>query len=211
MAVRNGENIEEIRIVLGLLESVQRDKTQTNRRLASDLGIALGLANAYLRRCVKKGFIKVKRTPASRYAYFVTPKGFSEKSRLTARYLTHAFSFFRQARNECGQQLREAERRGWKQVALAGQSDLAEIAMICAREYHVEISAIVDRNGGSFFGIPVRTGFDGLDTIVDALMVTDLQRPQNIYENARTVFGNDRILLPKLLKIIRDAEAPASS
>ena len=49
---------DNARIVLGLLESVERDGAQSQRKLASDLGIALGLVNAYLKRCVKKGLLE---------------------------------------------------------------------------------------------------------------------------------------------------------
>jgi Winged helix-turn-helix DNA-binding len=47
---------EETRLLLGLLESVERGEVKSQRRLASELGIALGLVNAYLKRCMRKGF-----------------------------------------------------------------------------------------------------------------------------------------------------------
>ena len=75
--------VEEARIMLSLLESVERDGEQTQRRLASELGVALGLINAYLKRCVTKGLMKVSEAPARRYAYYLTPQGFAEKARLT--------------------------------------------------------------------------------------------------------------------------------
>src|SRR5207253_7334046 len=80
-------------IVLGLLTSIERDSGVTQRKLAGDLGIALGLANAYLRRCVRKGLVKVSQVPLNRYAYYLTPQGFAEKSRLTAEYLATSFNF----------------------------------------------------------------------------------------------------------------------
>ena len=57
-------------IVLRLLSSIERDSAITQRKLAGHLGIALGLANAYLRRCVRKGFVKATRVPLNRYAYY---------------------------------------------------------------------------------------------------------------------------------------------
>src|ERR1700691_1036610 len=99
---RNDEP-DNAKIVLGLLESVERDGAQSQRKLASDLGIALGLVNAYLKRCVKKGLVKIGQTPPRRYAYYLTPHGFAEKSRLTVEYLGYSFSFFRQARAECAE------------------------------------------------------------------------------------------------------------
>ena len=91
----------EVEITLGLLNAIERDSRLTQRTLANELGIALGLANTYLRRCAKKGFIKVSQAPAKRYAYYLTPQGFAEKSRLTARYLTQSFNLFRHARTQC--------------------------------------------------------------------------------------------------------------
>jgi DNA-binding MarR family transcriptional regulator len=57
---------EDTLILLNLLNSVERDGGQSQRRLASELGIALGLVNAYLRRCVKKGLVKATAAPARR-------------------------------------------------------------------------------------------------------------------------------------------------
>ena len=66
-ATQGDEGPDNSRIVLGLLHSVERDGGQSQRRLGSELGIALGLVNAYLKRCVKKGLIKVGHAPARRY------------------------------------------------------------------------------------------------------------------------------------------------
>src|SRR4029079_13129242 len=115
------------RILLGLLESVERDGGQSQRRIASDLGIALGLVNAYLKRCVKKGLVKVSEAPTRRYAYYLTPRGFAEKSRLTVEYLSSSFSFFRQARADCMQVFATAKSRGYENLVLCGRSDLAEV------------------------------------------------------------------------------------
>src|ERR1700687_3298138 len=118
---------EKTRIMLGLLESVERGGEQSQRRLAAELGIALGLVNAYLKRCIKKGLVKVSVAPARRYAYYLTPHGFAEKSRLTVEYLGFSFSFFRQARAECAEIFAVARSCGFQRVVVAGVSDLAEI------------------------------------------------------------------------------------
>src|ERR1700756_4728730 len=134
---------EDDRIVLNLLNSVD-DGAQSQRRIAEDLGIALGLVNAYLKRCVKKGLVKVSEAPARRYAYYLTPQGFAEKSRLTVEYLSLSFSFFRQARADCAKTLALAHENGWSRIALAGISDLAEIAVICAFERGIAIVGVVE-------------------------------------------------------------------
>src|SRR5882757_9997569 len=99
------ESGDENRIILSLLNSVE-DGATSQRRIAAELGIALGLVNAYVKRCVKKGLVKVSEAPARRYAYYLTPQGFAEKSRLTAEYLKVSFGFFRQAKNDCSELLK---------------------------------------------------------------------------------------------------------
>ena len=108
------EEFEKARIMLGLLESVERDAGQTQRRLAAELGIALGLVNAYLKRCIKKGLVKVSEAPARRYGYYLTPQGFAEKSRLTVDYLSYSFSLFRSARTDYANVMNAARTRGLK-------------------------------------------------------------------------------------------------
>lgn len=195
------EDAEKARIILGLLESVERDGGQSQRRLASELGIALGLVNAYLKRCVKKGLVKVAQAPARRYAYYLTPQGFAEKSRLTVEYLSYSFSFFRRARADCAEVLGSAKARGWTRVVIAGVSDLAEITQICALETGIRIVAAVDRDASArtFVGLPVLASFDDLAASVDGAVVTDMRNAPATFAAAAECFGADRVLAPKLL------------
>jgi DNA-binding MarR family transcriptional regulator len=195
------DEAERSRIVLGLLESVERDGGTSQRRLAAELGIALGLVNAYLRRCVKKGLVKVAHAPARRYAYYLTPQGFAEKSRLTVEYLSYSFSFFRSARADCAAALAQASAHGWRRVALAGMSDLAEISTICALESGVGIVAVVDPAAevSRFIGLPVVASFADLPEPCDAVLITDLRDPVTTLAAARKHFGDDRVLVPDLL------------
>ena len=201
------------KILLGLLESVERDGGQSQRRLASELGIALGLVNAYLKRCIKKGLVKVSEVPRRRYAYYLTPQGFAEKSRLTIEYLTSSFSFFRQARADCASTLALAHEKGWSRIALAGRSDLAEIAVICAFERAITIVAVVDREASvtAFMGAPVVASFDALPGAVDAILVTDLRTAHETFAAAAAHVGRDRVLAPSLLGIRTDAAEEVAS
>src|SRR5258706_13035989 len=93
-------DVEQTRIVLGLLESVERGGEQSQRRLASELGVALGLVNAYLKRCINKGLVKGSEAPARRYAYYLTPPGLTEKSRPTGEKSPASLSPFRQTKRD---------------------------------------------------------------------------------------------------------------
>src|ERR1700721_1645134 len=167
---------ENERIVLGVLSSVETDGARSQRRMAAELGIALGLVNAYLKRCVKKGLVKVNDAPARRYAYYLTPQGFAEKSRLTVEYLSSSFSFFRQAKADCTQVFQLAREQNFQNLVLCGKSDLAEIAILSAVDCGVSIVAIVDQSADEvlFVGKQVVSGYDRLTVLFDAVVITDV-------------------------------------
>lgn len=188
-------------IILEILKSVEEDGGRSQRRLAAELGIALGLVNAYLKRCVNKGLVKVQNVPARRYAYYLTPQGFAEKSRLTVSYLASSFSFFREAKADCLRMFDEGSSRGFKSVVLVGRSDLAEVAAICAIERQIEIVACVDARcpPGHFVGVPVVTCFEDVTKDFDAVAITDVEDSYGSLQYARSHFDADRILIPRLL------------
>jgi hypothetical protein len=194
---------EKTRIMLGLLESVQRGDAHSQRRLASELGIALGLVNAYLKRCINKGLVKVGEAPAKRYAYYLTPGGFAEKSRLTVEYLSYSFSLFRQAKTDCMVVLKAASADGVRRIAILGMSDLTEIAAICALDCGITIVAVIDGQSelSSVVGVPVRAGFDEIGGEVDAIFVTDMKDTFAAIDAATSRFGAERVLVPAMLDV----------
>ncbi|HEX5425730.1 MAG TPA: winged helix-turn-helix transcriptional regulator [Candidatus Acidoferrales bacterium] len=198
-----GDKAETSRIMLGVLDAVEQDRVQSQRRLASELGIALGLTNAYLKRCVKKGLVKVRQAPARRYAYYLTPQGFAEKSRLTVEYLSYSFGFFRQAKTDCSELFNLAKGHGVRSVLLIGQSDLAEIAALCAMEHGVKIVGIVQKGAAKpeFIGLPVFADFEAVMESFDAVLIADLLKPRETCETAVDRFGVERVLVPALLRV----------
>jgi DNA-binding MarR family transcriptional regulator len=197
--------------MLGLLSAVERDSAVTQRHIARELGIALGLANAYLRRCAKKGLIKIRQAPLNRYAYYLTPRGFAEKSRLTAEYLSISLDFFRRARRDCAALLEACAARGWRRVALVGAGELAEITVLGAAETGVDIVAVIDGGGSkSCAGRPVVPNLAAAsavgETPLDAVIVTDMRAPQARFEEmlaegARYGIAPACVLAPELLRI----------
>jgi DNA-binding MarR family transcriptional regulator len=201
----------ETEITLGLLNAVHDNSAVTQRSVARELGIALGLANAYLKRCVKKGLIKVRQVPPNRYAYYLTPQGFAEKSRLTAEYLSYSFTFFRRARSQCEELFADCAEHGRRRVALAGASELAEIATLVAREFDIDLVAVLDGDqaGGAFHGVPVLPRDAALPP-VDAVIVTDLAQAQRTFDTLSRRLPNTPILAPKMLRVARDAAEEAA-
>jgi DNA-binding MarR family transcriptional regulator len=200
------------RIILGLLTSVEADGSRSQRRIAADLGVALGLVNAYLKRAVKKGLVKVGQAPARRYAYYLTPQGFSEKSRLTIEYLSSSFSLFRRAKEEYCKIFDRAHALGFERIVLAGKSDLCEIAILCAVESPISIVAVVDSDdtASRFVGVNVVRSYAEIAVPFDAVVVTHLTRAKSAFDQAIDAFGAERVLAPDLLGVRPSKEQGAT-
>ena len=83
---------------LKLLEAVEEDSRVTQRSLATKLGIALGLTNIYLKRLVRKGYIKCVNVQSNRISYLITPRGIAEKARLTYEFMDYSLHLYGEVR-----------------------------------------------------------------------------------------------------------------
>jgi len=197
----NTKNREES-LTLEILESIDGQSDLTQRHLANRLGVALGLANSYLKRCARKGLIKIEQAPANRYLYYLTPRGFAEKSRLTAEYLSISFDFYRRAGVSCTQVFNECHHRHYQTVLLCGVSELAEIASLRAKEQGIKIAGILDTEATvkEFIGIPVWTSLDDIKGF-DACVITGLNSLSELLVYVEKFIEKDRIFIPDILGI----------
>ena len=187
-------------VTLEILEAIEARSDVTQRHLARRTGTALGLTNSYLKRCVRKGLVKIHQAPANRYLYYLTPKGFAEKSRLTAHYLSISFAFYRKAGDSCRDAFQRCEKHGWDRAVLCGVSDLAEIASLRALEHGVEIAGIYDPKHARdrFLDREVIAAMDVCEPF-DVCVLTDLVDPQATYADLLGQVSVERIVVPNIL------------
>lgn len=193
-----------------LLDAIGASDEHTQRSLAGRLDIALGLANALLKRCVSKGLIKIQAAPARRYAYYLTPKGFAEKSRLVAEYLTVSLSFFRRARAQYEDAFVKAAAGGVQRIAIAGSGELAEIALLSASAAGLSVVAVIapGRNEAEFHGRVVCADLQAaLDMGAELVAIADTEAPQAVYDSFCKELPAEQLVAPALLHVTRAAEA----
>ncbi len=202
MNTKLNQETKDDQLTLNILDAIERQSDLSQRRLAGDLGIALGLANSYLKRCIRKGMVKVSAIPSNRYLYYLTPKGFSEKTRLTAEYLSASFNFYRQAGDSCQRIFEECESQGIEDLLFCGRSELAEIAFLKAMEFNINIVGVyVNENSkhDSFYPKPVWSDFDQVDHY-QGLLITDLNDPENFYRELSEFCAEEIIFVPDILR-----------
>jgi DNA-binding MarR family transcriptional regulator len=149
---------DELR-TLKLLEAVDSREPPTQRELARDLNISLGLVNAFVKRLAKKGYFKITHIPKNRVKYLLTPKGALEKSRLTYRYIRYSVGFYREIREMLIALFSRLEQEGVGRIALCGCGEVAELAHLFLQNTSIKLGGVFDQkpDGKKFFGHRVRS------------------------------------------------------
>lgn len=169
---------------LQILSALSDNIAVTQRDLSSGLGIALGLVNSYIKNLIRKGYITVKSIPPRRYAYYLTPKGFSEKTRLTYHLLQDYTRIYRQARANLRNLFSELQANGARKVVFAGADEVAEIAYLTLQETDIELSGVVDveRAGKKFLGREIVSVQDIASLRYDSVVITSYVKREKIYK-----------------------------
>jgi DNA-binding MarR family transcriptional regulator len=194
---------------LDVLSAIERGEVVTQMALTKRIGISIGLVNSLLKRGIRKGYVKAHQVPYRRYAYYLTPSGFTEKSRLVAEYLDTSLRFYRTARTAYADLMASARRAGMRRIVLVGRGELAEIAVLAAWGEGIKLQAILDweANDDRFCGLKVVPSLDEAGPI-EAAVVTESRRPQQTYNELRKHLPDEKVLAPELLKITRGRQPP---
>lgn len=180
---QKNESKEDLRS-LQLLDEISRNENVTQRDLSRNLGIALGLTNSYLKNLVSKGCVTVSGIPKKRYSYYLTSKGFREKTRLTYEHLRNFTNLYRFARKDFRSLFAHLERRGIKKVAFCGVDEVAEIAYLSLKEVSLELVAVTDDSkvGKRFFDLTVSSIKDMQTKEPELVVITSFQMGDELTE-----------------------------
>jgi hypothetical protein len=93
-------------------------------------------------------------------------------------------------------------------VALYGLGDLTEIFTLSARDFSIELVAVINGKSGvtKYAGLPVVNDPSELKN-VDAVIICDIINPQAAYDKACWTFPPERILVPNFLGISKKSGA----
>ena len=87
-----------------LIRKISKDSNLSQRDMADELGMSLGKINYCLNSLKKKGLVKIKNFQRSknkmRYLYVLTPKGISEKTRITLRFMKQKMKEYDELKKE---------------------------------------------------------------------------------------------------------------
>jgi len=138
---------------LNLLEQIEDDPDVSQATLASQLGVAVGTVNWYLKRLIAKGYVKVKRAQRRKLRYIITPEGLAFRAHLAINYIETSMRLYRKTRQRVRELLIQARQAGYSQVQIDGDGDIADICRLTCLEQGVRVSE--SERDGSEDKIPV--------------------------------------------------------
>ena len=88
-----------------------------------------------------------------------------------------------------------------ERIVLAGRSDLCEIAILCAVDRPITIVAVVDPDAdvSRFVNVDVVRCYADVAEAFDGVIVTDLTRAKDVFDDAIATYGAQKVLAPDLL------------
>ncbi len=171
----------EARHELDLLEALSEDAHATQRGLSAKVGIALGLTNLYLKRLVRKGYVKCVNAKSNRLIYLVTPAGIAEKTRLTYEFMEYSLRLYADARSRVRTVLEPLARRHRIRVAIYGTGEAAELTCVCLKELGVvPVAVFGDDGAATVFDFQVRQIADHPTVTFDAMIVATFENPAQL-------------------------------
>ena len=190
------KNFEE----LNFFKAIENAEEKTQKTISSEISVSIGFVNTLIKRFLKKGAIKIKQAPYKRFIYYLTPKGFAQKSKLVNEYISDSLDFFRKTRKEFNLLF---ETNKAKSFIFYGVSDICEIAILSANYNKKKIAYIIDPNykKKKFFGVRILKKIPEKNKY--KIVITSYLNAQETFFELRKKIGNEDILTIDSLHISR--------
>jgi len=147
--------------------AIEEGRPISQRTLARELDVALGLANLLVRRLVSKGFIKITGIQRNRVRYLMTPAGVAEKARISREYIANTVRLYTETRDRIRSSFARLsaewpdENGGGKPVVFFGAGEVAEIGFVSLQGTDLRLVGVIDDHvRRPFFGLQVHSPAD---------------------------------------------------
>ena len=184
---------------LRLLEELERNPIVSQRELSHKFGIALGLTNACLKRMARKGLIRIRGLNHRKIGYYLTPKGFTEKAKLSFHLISYIVQHYSELKKIIGQRLLEMQSDGLQRIAFYGVSDEMEVAYVTLQGVNLKLVGIVDDDekmtSRIIFGYEIEPVSRVQELKPDGILITSLTENEQKRERLKGIFKQNSICI----------------
>jgi len=142
-----------------LLQAIASGERLTQRSLARQMGVAVGLTNLLIRRLVGKGYVRIANMGAKHVRYLMTPAGWEALASATRASLQNTVHLYTQTREHIRDSLETMSHQcldGDKRIVFYGAGDVAEIAYVSLQNTDLALVGVVDdTRTGRFFNVEI--------------------------------------------------------
>ena len=132
---------------LRVISEIQKNSKASQRELSKILDLSLGMTNIVLHRLIEKGYMKIKQLDGRRVNYILTPKGFSEKLKKSAQYISSTIDAFSLIKSHIKDKISEAYDAGSRKFVILGSGELLNLTEVAFKELNfkdAEQSRVLD-------------------------------------------------------------------
>jgi DNA-binding MarR family transcriptional regulator len=182
---------------LSLLQELEKNPIISQRALSNKFGIALGVTNACLKRMVRRGWIRITSLNHHKIGYFLTPKGFAGKAKLTLHLISWTVQHYSTLKDIIGERLLQMQNKGVERIVFYGVSDEMEIAYVTLQGLNLKLIGIVEDeerlNRKEVFGFELK-GVNQIKTLKpDAVLITSFTGQDEKKEKLRKFLDLQRV------------------
>jgi DNA-binding Lrp family transcriptional regulator len=182
---------------LRLLEELEKNPIVSQRELSHKFGIALGVTNACLKRMARKGLIRIRDLNPRKIGYYLTPKGFVEKTRLTIHLISFRLQHYSELKKVIANRLLEMQRDGRQRVVFYGVSDEMEVAFVTLQGVNLKLVGIVEDDQKLkpqiIFGYELEPVSRVQELKPDCILITSLSENEKKKKTLKHIFGSNSI------------------
>jgi DNA-binding MarR family transcriptional regulator len=189
------DKIRELR----LLEELEKNPVVSQRELSHKFGIALGVTNACLKRMARKGLIRIRDLNHRRIGYYLTAKGFTEKTKLTLNLFSYIVHHYSELKRIISKRLLEMQNHGLQRIVFYGVSDEMEVAYITLQGVNLKLVGIVDDDekvtSHIIFGYEIEPVSRVQELEPDCILITSLNENEKKMQIIEKIFGRNSIYI----------------
>lgn len=187
---------------LQFLEELEKNPTISQRELSRKFNIALGVANACIKKLARKGWVKIRGLNHRKIYYHLTSEGLGMKAKLTLKYLAYNVRLYTDLKNLFTRKLQEMETKGVKRLVFYGVGDEMEVAYVTLQWVNLDLVGIVDddeeKQGMKIFGYRVQKPEVISSMRPDGVLITSLTDTESLFEGLKKKIDINKIRVERL-------------
>lgn len=126
-----------------VLNVLNNEDNPSQREIAKKTGISLGLVNTLIKKCAKKGLVKIERINSRNIRYILTPDGIKTLTKKTIDFVKRSYQAIQQIRSKV-KELAEKHKEEDKEIYVLNEenNEVFELVINTLEEINIDYKII---------------------------------------------------------------------